>query len=71
MVAEVHVRDHENLEDALKRFKRKVQDAGVISEIKKREHYEKPSEKKKRKLAAARKKLFQKMKKIERMRIGL
>ena len=71
MSAEVHVRDNESLEEALKRFKRKVQDAGVLSEVRKREHFEKPSEKKKRKMAAARKKLYQKLKKLERMRVGL
>lgn len=71
MSAEIHVRDNESLDDALKRFKRKVQDAGVLSEVRKREHYEKPSIKKKRKMAAARKKLSQKMKKLEHMRMGL
>lgn len=44
-----------NLEDAIKRFKRQCARNGIIQEIKKREAYEKPSEKRKRKAEAARK----------------
>jgi len=39
----VHVRDNESFEQALRRFKRKCEKAGILSEIKKRQHYEKPS----------------------------
>ena len=42
-----------NLEDAIKRFKRQCARNGIIQEIKKREHYEKPSVKKKKKSEAA------------------
>ncbi len=42
-------RDNESIEDALKRFKREVRRVGVLREAKKHEHYEKPSEIKKRK----------------------
>ena len=52
---EVRVRENENIESALKRFKKKIQKAGILSEIKRRERYEKPSVKIKRKSEEARK----------------
>ena len=52
----IKVREDESLENALKRFKRKCEKSGILTEIKKRQHYEKPSVKKKRKALAARKK---------------
>ena len=52
---EVRVRENENSESALKRVKKKIQKAGILSEIKRRERYEKPSVKRKRKSEAARK----------------
>ena len=52
---EVRVGDNESIESALKRCKKKIQKAGILSEIKRRERYEKPSIKKKRKSEAARK----------------
>lgn len=52
----VKVRDNESLESALKHFKKQCEREGILSEIKKREHYEKPSVKKKKKIMAARKK---------------
>lgn len=55
-MSEVKVREGESLESALKRFKKKTALAGVMAEIRKREHYEKPSVKKKKKQEAARKK---------------
>lgn len=57
----VHVRENESFEQALRRFKRKCEKAGILSEIKKRQHYEKPSERRKRKLIQARKKLLRKL----------
>ena len=53
---EVIVRENESLESALKRFKRKTARDGVLQEVRKREHYEKPSVKRKKKAEAARKK---------------
>ena len=47
-----------NLEDALKRFKRQCARSGVLQELRKREHYEKPSVKRKKKSEAARKRKF-------------
>ena len=66
-MARVGVRDGEPIERALKRFKRKVEQAGILKEVRKREHYLKPSVKKKLKARAAEararkreKRLFQK-----------
>lgn len=47
-----------NIEDALKRFKRQCARNGVMQEVRKREHYEKPSVKRKKKSEAARKRKF-------------
>jgi len=58
----VIVGDNEGFEEALKRFKKQCERAGILSEIKKREHYEKPSVKKKKKALAARKKALKRMK---------
>ena len=52
---EIKVGENESIESALRRFKKKIQKAGVLSEVKKRERYEKPRIKKKRKSEAARK----------------
>lgn len=54
-MSEVQVQPGESIESALKRFKKKIQKAGILSEIKRREHYVKPSVKRKRKQEAARK----------------
>ena len=55
---EIKVGENETLESALRRFKRKCARAGVLSEVRKREHYEKPSVKRKKKSEAARKRKF-------------
>jgi small subunit ribosomal protein S21 len=47
-----------NIEDAIKRFKRQCARNGVLQEVRKREHYEKPSVKRKKKSEAARKRKF-------------
>jgi small subunit ribosomal protein S21 len=52
-LTKVSVRDGEPIERALKRFKRKVEQSGVLKEVRKREHYLKPSIKKKLKGRAA------------------
>jgi len=57
----VRVREDESLESALRRFKRKCEKSGILSELKKRQHYEKPSARKKRKALAARKKTLKRM----------
>ena len=57
-MSEVRVGENESLESALRRFKRKTARDGVLAEIRKREHYEKPSVKRKKKSEAARKRKF-------------
>ena len=57
-MAEVRIKDNESLESALRRFKRSYLRSGVPAEIRKREHYEKPSVKRKKKSEAARKRKF-------------
>ena len=52
----VRVKDDESFESALRRFKKQCEKSGLLTEVKRREHYEKPSVKRKRKALAARKK---------------
>ncbi|MDA8112259.1 MAG: 30S ribosomal protein S21 [Nitrospiraceae bacterium] len=52
----VRVKENESFESALKRFKKQCEKAGILSDVKKREHYEKPSVRRKKKALAARKK---------------
>ena len=54
----VKIKDNESLDNALRRFKRQCAKSGVLSELRKREHYEKPSVKRKKKSEAARKRKF-------------
>ncbi len=51
----VRVRDNESIESAIRRFKKTCEKAGILAELRKREHFEKPSIKKKKKAIAARK----------------
>jgi small subunit ribosomal protein S21 len=55
-MAEVYISEDESFDRALKRFKKKCEKAGILSDLRKHRHYEKPSERKKRKLNAARRK---------------
>jgi len=57
-LAEIRIGKNESLETALKRFKRSCARDGVLAEVRKREHYEKPSVKRKKKSEAARKRKF-------------
>lgn len=61
----VNVKESESFENALKKFKKQCEREGILSEIKKREHYEKPSVKRKKKALAARKKALKKMKQLQ------
>ena len=54
-MSEVRVKENESLDNALKRFKRSCAKSGVLAEVRKREHYEKPSVRRKKKSEAARK----------------
>ena len=56
--------DDYNFDIALRRFKKQVEKAGILSEMKKRQHYEKPSVMRKKKKAAARKRLLKKIRKM-------
>lgn len=53
----VRVRDDESFEKALRRFNKFCEKTGILSDIKKHQHFEKPSERRKRKLNAARRKM--------------
>ena len=57
-MAEIRVGKNESLDTALTRFKRSCAKDGVIAEVRKREHYEKPSVKRKKKSEAARKRKY-------------
>jgi small subunit ribosomal protein S21 len=54
-VAEVRLGENETIDSALRRFKKKIQKAGILSEVRRRERYEKPSLRRKLKAEAARK----------------
>ncbi|MHC1758728.1 MAG: 30S ribosomal protein S21 [Negativicutes bacterium] len=57
-MSEVLVGKNETLDSALRRFKRSCQKSGVLADVRKHEHYDKPSVKKKKKSEAARKRKF-------------
>ena len=57
-MAEVKIKDNESLDSALRRWKKSCARSGVLAEVRKREHYEKPSVKRKKKSEAARKRKF-------------
>jgi small subunit ribosomal protein S21 len=57
-VSETKVRKNETIDAALRRFKRSISKDGVLAEVKKRRHYEKPSVKRKKKSEAARKRKY-------------
>ena len=53
-VSEIIIHDDENVDRALRRFKKKVERAGILRDLRKHREYEKPSERRKRKLTASR-----------------
>lgn len=57
-MSETKVRKNETIDSALRRFKRTLAKDGVLAEVKKRKHYEKPSVKRKKKSEAARKRKY-------------
>jgi small subunit ribosomal protein S21 len=65
----VQVREDESFENALRRFKRKCEKEGILTELKKRQHFEKPSVKRKRREVQAKKKMARKL--AEERRLGL
>ncbi|MEO5617136.1 MAG: 30S ribosomal protein S21 [Candidatus Eisenbacteria bacterium] len=52
----IRVKDGESFESALRRFKKKCEKAGVLSDLRRHQHFEKPSERRKRKMNAAKRK---------------
>ena len=57
-MSEIRVKENESLDCALRRWKKSCARSGVLAEVRKREHYEKPSVKRKKKSEAARKRKF-------------
>jgi small subunit ribosomal protein S21 len=57
-MSEVKVKENESLDSALRRWKKSCARSGVLAEVRKREHYEKPSVRRKKKSEAARKRKF-------------
>ena len=62
----IKLRDNEPFEVAMKRFKKQCEKAGVLSELKRREYYDKPSVRRKKKAAAARKRALKKQRRMAR-----
>jgi len=63
-LAEVFLGNDDNFEYALRKFKKQVEKAGILSELKKRQHYEKPGVRRRKKEAAAKKRLMKKLRKL-------
>ncbi len=63
-MADIRIRENESFENALRRFKRQCEKSGILSEVRRREHYEKPSVKRKRKALAARKRALKRLRKM-------
>ena len=61
----VYMGDSDTFDYSLRKFKKQVEKAGILSELKKRQHFEKPSIQKKKKEAAAKKRLFKKIRKLQ------
>lgn len=62
----VKVKENESFEQALRRFKKQVEKAGILTELRRRESYDKPSVRRKKKAAASRKRAIKKLKKMAR-----
>ncbi len=62
----IKLRDNEPFEAAMRRFKKQCEKAGILSELKRREYYDKPSIRKKKKAAAARKRALKKQRRMAR-----
>lgn len=59
------VKEYESINQALKRFKRKVADSGKLEALRKKEYYEKPTAKRKREAGAARSRWLKKLSRLE------
>ncbi|MCF6236119.1 MAG: 30S ribosomal protein S21 [Gammaproteobacteria bacterium] len=67
----VRLKEHEPFEVALRRFKRTCEKAGTLSEVRRREYYEKPTSVRKRKAAAAVKRQMKKVARVQRKHVRL
>jgi small subunit ribosomal protein S21 len=65
-MAIVKLKDNESFEQALRRFKKSCEKAGILTELRRREYYDKPSVRKKKKSASARKRALKKMRRLTR-----
>lgn len=59
----IKIKEGESFEGAVRRFKKQCEKLGILTEVRKREHYEKPSVRRKKKAAAARKRALKKIRK--------
>jgi small subunit ribosomal protein S21 len=62
----VKLKDNEPFEVAMRRFKKQVEKAGVLTELRRREYFDKPSVRRKKKAAAARKRALKKLRRMAR-----
>ncbi len=62
----VKVKENESFEQVMRRFKKTCEKAGILTELRRREYYDKPSIRKKKKAAAARKRAMKKMRRMTR-----
>ena len=53
-MSEVEIRKDESFEAALRRFKKKIEQEGILREVRDRKHYEKPSERKRKRIRGKR-----------------
>jgi small subunit ribosomal protein S21 len=60
----IKVKDNEPFEIAMKRFKKQVEKAGILTELRRREYFDKPSIRKKKKAAASKKRALKKLKRM-------
>lgn len=63
----VELKESETIDSALKRFKKEVEKDGILTEEKKHRFYEKPSETRKKKMSAVKRKIQKKMRKMKSM----
>ena len=61
IMAGVRIKENESIEGAIRRFKKQCEKAGILSELRKREHFEKPSVRRKKKALAAKKRFMRRL----------
>ena len=64
----VRVKENEPIDSAIRRFKKQCEKAGILAELRKREHYEKPSVRRKKKAIAARKRALRRTRALRGLR---